>query len=347
MIRREDANTNGGYADTGDGVWHYATDVLFSVVAVLDDTAGLQERVEYTPYGTALHHWHADFDGDRDIDSGDSSALSSASGNSIDDPGYKVEIDLNRDGTIDLNDTPAAPPGGGSALPRGWASDPDTINSSNGFRSRPLLITLSDFRIVEYAPNLSRCIHRLERHEPDASFNGFSVPSVIKPRLPARALSEGVAVQIAPLNSSSSTSTGPPPWSFDYPWTGTNSFEECNKCICANGVRRKPNIPAPMPNGCGANVLQQFLLNGFIMPELIACCNGHDVCYASCGSRAGCDGAFRSCMLTMCDDVYPGLVNTPFRWLCKDTAEAAYSAVAFLGGDAFCTAQNANCECRP
>jgi len=160
VMRREDGTANGSYANASDSEWYYATDVLFSVIAVLDDTANLQERVEYTPYGTALHHWSGDFDGDRDIDSGDSTALSNASGNSIDDSGYEVEIDLNRDGTIDLNDTPAAPPGGGAALPRGWASDPDSVDSMLA-RSSMLLDRRVELQVARnrlYNPDTARWI---------------------------------------------------------------------------------------------------------------------------------------------------------------------------------------------
>jgi hypothetical protein len=36
-------------------------------MAMLDDNAKPYERVWYTPYGQARHHWVQDFDGDRDL----------------------------------------------------------------------------------------------------------------------------------------------------------------------------------------------------------------------------------------------------------------------------------------
>ncbi|MEQ8845995.1 MAG: hypothetical protein RIB58_14200 [Phycisphaerales bacterium] len=48
------------------GSWHI-TDVRFSTMAMLDNNAKPYERVWYTPYGEARHHWGQDFDGDRDL----------------------------------------------------------------------------------------------------------------------------------------------------------------------------------------------------------------------------------------------------------------------------------------
>jgi len=253
VMRREDGTANGSYANTSDGEWYYATDVLFSVVAVLGDTAGLQERVEYTPYGTALHHWHGDFDGDRDIDGGDSTALSNASGNSIGDPGYEVEVDLNRDGTIDLNDTPAAPPGGGSALPRGWASDPDSVDSmlarSSMLQDRRVDLQLARHRY--YSAELARWL----RTDP-AQFDG------------------GISLFVY-CHSNPTTKSDP---------LGLNPCNCPSGTFCNNLYQRNRQDTIRNLNICLASQLPPM---GIELILCIAGCLGHPTCVGLCLSAAG------------------------------------------------------------
>ena len=102
ILRRDDPAAVGGY-------WHI-TDAQFSTAALLDNNADVYERVWYTPYGEARHHWGKDYNGDRIFNSADGSALSAAiSGGSvpINDGAYVVEMDYNRDGVLDSSDTPS------------------------------------------------------------------------------------------------------------------------------------------------------------------------------------------------------------------------------------------------
>jgi RHS repeat-associated protein len=80
------------------------SDAQYSVRAVLDAGAKLVERVDYTAYGAARHHWAGDVDGDGAVSSSDSTYLL-GSGISIGDASYRVECDLNRDGTVDTSDS--------------------------------------------------------------------------------------------------------------------------------------------------------------------------------------------------------------------------------------------------
>ena len=93
ILRRDDPGGVGGY-------WHI-TDVQFGTMAMLDNNAAVYERVWYTPYGQARHHWGQDFDGDRDFDGADTSALlNKIAGGSVpitDTANYDVQYDLNRD----------------------------------------------------------------------------------------------------------------------------------------------------------------------------------------------------------------------------------------------------------
>jgi RHS repeat-associated protein len=77
----------------------------------VDHTAELAERITYSAYGEARHHWAADVDGDGDVDSADQSiisALAAGKGTPIDNPAYRAEADLNRDGIIDGDDVTLA-----------------------------------------------------------------------------------------------------------------------------------------------------------------------------------------------------------------------------------------------
>lgn len=62
------------------------------------------ERVTYSAYGVARHHWLGDVDGDGDVDSADVALVNAAIDESIGDAGYRAEFDLNRDGSITLAD---------------------------------------------------------------------------------------------------------------------------------------------------------------------------------------------------------------------------------------------------
>lgn len=108
LMRRVDGNADGDYDDAGtDDAWYHLTDAQHSTIALLDDTAGLYERISYDPYGRARHQWPADVDGDGDVDTTDSSRIASLASQDyqIDDAEYDVDADINRDGYIDQADT--------------------------------------------------------------------------------------------------------------------------------------------------------------------------------------------------------------------------------------------------
>ncbi|MGE3109019.1 MAG: hypothetical protein AB7G11_05475 [Phycisphaerales bacterium] len=72
VARRRDANMDGDCLDAGDATVYAVSDVQFSVVAMLNSSGALHERVAYDSYGGgARHHWMDDVDGDGDVDSTD------------------------------------------------------------------------------------------------------------------------------------------------------------------------------------------------------------------------------------------------------------------------------------
>ncbi|MCC7389636.1 MAG: hypothetical protein IT431_12805 [Phycisphaerales bacterium] len=135
VLRRTDTNQDYDYADAGERTDYYLTDPQFSVVAVVDDTAALQERVAYSAYGEARHHYPADMDGDGNVDSGDSSWFSNINNlKDIDEAGYNPDGDLNRDGSVSIADMSLFGNWyGKAALAKGLVSDPDGPNSPIGY----------------------------------------------------------------------------------------------------------------------------------------------------------------------------------------------------------------------
>lgn len=126
VLKRVDTDANGSYEND----FYYITDALFSAVALVDDIGTLVERVRYSPYGEARHHWPHDVDGDADADSSDQSTISTlaaangGAGTPIDEGGYLVEADIDRNGLIGSADTSIYSTLGGakSALGRGAIS---------------------------------------------------------------------------------------------------------------------------------------------------------------------------------------------------------------------------------
>jgi len=93
VLRRENTDfTNDSPSVTYNSTWYYATDALYSVVAMLSDTNGTPvERVRYLPYGTACHHRAADIDGDGDTDSNNGSVILNVWGAAIGTANYNCE----------------------------------------------------------------------------------------------------------------------------------------------------------------------------------------------------------------------------------------------------------------
>ena len=110
VMRRQNNNHAGGsdtdYTDTGDRrADYFLTDPQFSVVAVIDRSSRLVQRVDYDAFGEARHHWAKDLDGDGDVDSADATLATAASGKRLYQSGYNPDADTNRDGQVNSTDT--------------------------------------------------------------------------------------------------------------------------------------------------------------------------------------------------------------------------------------------------
>jgi len=97
VATRHDINPSA--EDGHELIFFHVTDAQFSTVAILSDTGAVLERVTYTAYGVARHHWPTDVTGDGAVDSADLGAVLNAYG-SIDDAEYRSEADFNRDGVV-------------------------------------------------------------------------------------------------------------------------------------------------------------------------------------------------------------------------------------------------------
>lgn len=164
VLRRTDTNQDYDYADTGERTDYLLTDPQFSVVAVVDDTGALQERIAYSAYGEARHHFPGDMDGDGDTDSTDSMWFTNLNHlKDIDESGYNPDGDLNRDGKVDSADISIYSGWTNrAALAKGQVSDPAGPGSPIGydgyvFNAETKLYTV---RFRHYEPLLGRWLER-------------------------------------------------------------------------------------------------------------------------------------------------------------------------------------------
>lgn len=63
--------------------WQPATDEGLSVRAMLTSDGGVSERVDYDAYGLAEHHRGGDVDGDGDVGSADTGAITAVIGSGV------------------------------------------------------------------------------------------------------------------------------------------------------------------------------------------------------------------------------------------------------------------------
>ncbi|RNC81191.1 MAG: hypothetical protein ED559_05160 [Phycisphaera sp.] len=135
--RRIDANADGDYLDSTDSHWYLLRDIQGNVVAVVDETGALHERVHYNPWGQARHSWPGDFDGDGDVDATDGGYYTALTlPVAITSTSYNADLDLDFDGDIDLNDqTLFNTAGYKSALPAGSVSDRAGPDNPFGYAS--------------------------------------------------------------------------------------------------------------------------------------------------------------------------------------------------------------------
>ncbi|MEE8154258.1 MAG: hypothetical protein V3T53_04785 [Phycisphaerales bacterium] len=128
LLHREDNNTDGTYDDT----WYHLCDVQYSTVAILDDSAGLVERVSYDAYGDARHHYMADWDGDGDVTRTEIrqiKTIADGADHAIGEANYNPDMDINRNGDVQADDYSIAnTEGAHAALAKGLLSDPSVDN---------------------------------------------------------------------------------------------------------------------------------------------------------------------------------------------------------------------------
>jgi RHS repeat-associated protein len=156
VLRRLDGTADGDFTDGSDKVYYHCTDVQFSTVAVVSDTAILLERVSYDPYGRARHHRPADMTGDGAVDTPDLNVVSANYG-SVPAPG-----DVDRDGDVDGDDYIAVTLGWGTGIASGQLSLTDNVIGWDGYVFNPEIDGdgMYTVRHRHYRPELGRWMER-------------------------------------------------------------------------------------------------------------------------------------------------------------------------------------------
>lgn len=100
----------------------------------------------------------------------------------------------------------------------------------------------------------------------------------------------------------------------------------------------------PQANGCGSLGVF-FEREDLPRPEMVDCCNDHDVCYDTCGSdKEDCDRKFKRCLYSICD-VNRKDMNFVNEKKCKGGAKMLYMATMALGCTAYKDSQRESCLC--
>lgn len=146
VAKRVDRNGDGVFSATPADNFYYLTDVMFSVRALVDSSGLLHTRLDYTPYGVAMHGKAADINGDGLLNSFDLTAFLDFYNNALEpgDAGYDPDADLMAKGAVGLNlfDVTAfqgrynAYAAGGPTFNAGWIdnpSDPNGPDNSVGY----------------------------------------------------------------------------------------------------------------------------------------------------------------------------------------------------------------------
>ena len=134
-----DTDNNGliGTGDAGPSGFYYLTDVMFSVRAITDSAGLLHTRLDYTPYGVAMHGLAADVNGDGSVNTADLGVVSANynGGNELQpgDTGYDPDAFLDGSDTIVLSDytgrySPYVSGGSGPTFNAGWIDNPGDTN---------------------------------------------------------------------------------------------------------------------------------------------------------------------------------------------------------------------------
>jgi RHS repeat-associated protein len=156
VLRRLDGTADGDFTDGADKVYYHCTDVQFSTVAVVSNTAILLERVSYDPYGRARHHRPADMTGEGAVDTPDLNVVSANYG-SVPAPG-----DVDRDGDVDVDDYIAVTLGWGAGIASGQLSLTDNVIGWDGYVLNAELDEdgMYTVRFRHYRPGLGRWLER-------------------------------------------------------------------------------------------------------------------------------------------------------------------------------------------
>jgi RHS repeat-associated protein len=156
VCRREDRDLDEDYSASPDITRYYCTDVQFSPVAILDDSADVVERIGFTPYGEARHHRMSDLNGDRKSTGSDLAIIASNDGTF--GPG-----DLDRDGEVEDggDDSSIASADAGLALSAGllsFASEDNVL----GYCGNPFDEEVRQYTVRHrvYEPTLGRWLQR-------------------------------------------------------------------------------------------------------------------------------------------------------------------------------------------
>lgn len=102
VAKRQDRDGDGSWTTASLDNWYYLTDVMFSVRGIADRAGNMHTRVDYTPYGVAMHRYAVDVNGDGSVNFADLGTFlgNYNSGDPLEpgSPGYDPDADLNGDG---------------------------------------------------------------------------------------------------------------------------------------------------------------------------------------------------------------------------------------------------------
>lgn len=116
---------------------------------------------------------------------------------------------------------------------------------------------------------------------------------------------------------------------------------------CSDGFKPGPryNFKPPPPNGCGSPLFGvQFDIG---IPSMTKCCNQHDRCYDTCGSKKhDCDEEFQFCLSKICRGVQKTLGLSQNVQACESAVGLLFDAVMHLGCKPYLDSQRSSCMCR-
>jgi len=122
------------------------------------------------------------------------------------------------------------------------------------------------------------------------------------------------------------------------------------ECIfeCPNGGEFQSNPDhSATSNGCGSFGLEDFLTSDVLpLDEFVECCNGHDICYGSCGNdKDECDLKFKKCLYRKCSAEKHTMSKLQHRG-CQAGAKILYTGTTALGCKSFINSQKDACLCQ-